>query len=198
MVAAGQTLKWRSEVMKRITICLLAMLVVGCAADPVKMNQVAQEESQRLAKPSKPLSSYGRFELNTMQLAEAVTDKADKVAIARQLEEKIKARLQPLLDEWQAAGNKKPNSGMLLIQPKVEQLRIVSGGARFWVGAMAGDSFIDMDMDIIDAESNTSLARPRINRSASAMGGGWSVGATDKNLLDYIAEIAYQYLVENY
>lgn len=184
--------------MKRIAICLLVMLVAGCASDPARMKKVVQEESQRLAKPSRPLSSFGRFELNTMLLSEAVTAEADKVTIARQLEDKLKARLQPLFDEWQAAGKAKAHGGTLVIQPKVQQLRVVSGGARFWAGAMAGDSFIDMDMDLIDAESKTSIARPRINRNASAMGGGWSVGATDRNLSNYIVEITYQYLVDNY
>jgi hypothetical protein len=177
---------------------VLILFAMGCASNPAKMSEVAQQESQRLAKPSRALSSFGRFELNTMQLAEAVTAEEDKIAIARQLEEKLQARLQPLFDEWQAAGSAKAHSGTLVIQPKVQQLRVVSGGARFWAGAMAGDSFIDMDMDLIDAESKTSIGKPRIYKSASAMGGGWSVGATDRNLLNYMVEITYQYLVDNY
>lgn len=184
--------------MKRIVVCLLVLFVMGCAADPVKLNQVAQEESQRMAKPSRPLSSFGRFEFNTMLLADSVAAEEDKIAIARQLEEKLQARLQPLFDEWQAAGSAKAHSGTLVIQPKIQQLRVVSGGARFWVGAMAGDSFIDMNMDLIDTASKTSIGKPRIYKSANAMGGGWSVGATDRNLLDYMVEITYRYLVDNY
>jgi hypothetical protein len=30
------------------------------------------------------------------------------------------------------------------------------------------------------------------------MSGGWSVGSTDKNLLNYIADISYEYLKNNY
>jgi hypothetical protein len=184
--------------MKRIVVCLLVLFVMGCAADPVKLNQVAQEESQRMAKPTRPLSSFGRFEINAMILDESVAAEKDKIAIARQLEEKLQARLQPLFEEWQAAGKTGAHSGTLVIQPRVHQLRVVSGGARFWVGALAGESFIDMNMDLVDAASNTSIGNPRIYKSASAMGGGWSVGATDRNLLDYMVEITYQYLVDSY
>jgi hypothetical protein len=42
------------------------------------------------------------------------------------------------------------------------------------------------------------VANPRIRRTADAFAGGWSAGATDKDLLDYVADIAYQYLVDSY
>jgi hypothetical protein len=63
---------------------------------------------------------------------------------------------------------------------------------------MAGDSSIDMDLVITAQGTDQQVAKPRIIRSAAAMTGGWSIGKSDQNLLDYIASIAYQYMTVNY
>ena len=61
-----------------------------------------------------------------------------------------------------------------------------------------GDSNIDMDLLITDQSTGQQIAKPRITRTADAMTGGWSVGKSDQNLLDYIASIAYYYMIDNY
>jgi hypothetical protein len=55
-------------------------------------------------------------------------------------------------------------------------------------------------MDLVMTEQGTGqqVAKPRITRSADAMTGGWSIGKSDQNLLDYIASIAYEYMAVNY
>jgi hypothetical protein len=55
-----------------------------------------------------------------------------------------------------------------------------------------------MDLLLTDKPSGTLLTQQRISRSADSMAGAWSIGATDKNLLDYIVDIAYEYLAQNY
>jgi hypothetical protein len=59
---------------------------------------------------------------------------------------------------------------------------------------MAGDSSITMDLELRDAATGVVIAKPSIGRSANAMAGAWSFGATDRNLLDYITNIAMEYL----
>ena len=54
-----------------------------------------------------------------------------------------------------------------------------------------------MDLELKEAATGTVIAKPRIVRNANAMAGAWSVGATDRNLMDYIADIATQYLQDN-
>ena len=61
-----------------------------------------------------------------------------------------------------------------------------------------GDSSIDMDLVITDQGTGQQIAKPRITRSADGATGGWSVGKSDQNLLDYIASIAYEYMKVNY
>lgn len=181
---------------------LISMLLIFCIAGCVTSNsnhhaEIVNTEVSRLPLPSKPFSSYSNFQIKNLLLDNQTLQKDDKITVAKELDSKLQARLLPLLNEW---NNNKMNTGTgtLIITPKLQSLHVVSPGARFWVGGMAGDSRIDMDLIIIDAQTGNEVAKPRINKAASAMGGGWSVGATDKNLLNYITDISYQYLENNY
>lgn len=188
--------------MKKAFVCLMIGLLAGCSSKPEsKENRIvtaAKAESSRLAAPSQPLSAFADFELRPMELSAGVSERKEKVKVAEQLEARLQARLLPLIEQWKADGSRPQTGGTLLIQPKLQALRVVSGGARFWVGAWSGESFIDMNLELIDGATGATIANPRISRTASAMGGAWTIGATDKNLLNYIVEIAHQYLVDNY
>jgi uncharacterized protein DUF4410 len=185
--------------MKKILLCLLLFLgISGCATSNKNHHaNIVNREVSRLSLPIKPLSSYSNFKLENLVLNDETRLKEDKTKVAKELDVKLHAKLLPLLNEW--SSNKNNNeSGTLVIKPQLHQLHVVSAGARFWIGGMAGESRIDMDLKIIDAQTGKEIARPRIMITASAMSGGWSVGATDKNLLNYIADISYEYLKNNY
>jgi hypothetical protein len=180
-----------------ISVALVAV-VTGCASDPGRRLEVAREESARLAAPTTPLSAYGKFELKPIQASPEVANEPRKVAATKDLEARLQARLQPLLAEWNAQGATGPTAAKtLVVQPRVVKLQIFSGATRFFAGALAGDSSIDMDLELFDAAHGVVIAKPRIARSASALAGAWSVGATDRNLMDYIADIACQYLQDH-
>ncbi|MFN2644031.1 MAG: hypothetical protein ABR570_03495 [Burkholderiales bacterium] len=185
--------------MKHFLISLVAVgALIGCASNPARRAAVAMEESRRLAAPTTPLASYGKFELKPMGMSPAVANDTAKVEVVKDLEGRVQARVQPLLAQWNAQAAKNAATGStLIVQPRVMSLRVVSGGARFFAGAFAGDSSIAMDLDLKDAATGALIANPRIERSAGAMAGGWSIGATDRNLMDYIADIAGQYLEDN-
>ena len=105
--------------------------------------------------------------------------------------------MNPLLSEWNTTQSEVAD-GTLSIQTTLTQLKIVSGGARFWAGAFAGDSFIDMDLELVDKQSGEQIASVRIRRDADSMTGAWSIGKSDQNLDDYIVSIVHQYLTDNY
>lgn len=186
--------------MKAKTILAIVILFFTGCAPSYKQNraEIIKQEVSRLTLPSQPLSSYNSFKLEAMVFSEEVTGDNKKVAVANQLEEKLRAKLLPLFEEWGVNKAVAESTGTLLIKPRLHSLKVVSSGARFWIGAMAGDSSIDMNLILVDSKTGNKIASPRIDHSASAMSGGWSVGATDKNLLNYIVEIVYEYLVENY
>lgn len=183
--------------MRIISVLLVAGLLTACAADPAKVEAVAVDEASRLQPPTKLLSMYKTFELQDMTFGEEIKLEDKKMAEAREFEASFKARVGQLLDTWNTA-DRPSSQGQLSIQPHLARLRIVSGGARFWVGGMAGDSFIDLDLRLVDAETGVVVADVRIRRNADAMTGGWSVGKSDQNLDDYIVSITHEYLNDNY
>ena len=184
--------------MKKVMISLLVVFIAGCTSTSEKRAKVAVQESSRLVPPSQRLSLYSNFELEALDMASAVRNDAKKMKVAGQLEEKLRTKLLPLLEKWNSNWGGGDAQSTLLVRPKVASLHVVSGGARFWAGAWAGNSSIDLDLTLVDGDTGSVIANPRINRAASAVGGAWSVGATDRNLLDYITDISYQYLLDHY
>jgi len=181
----------------RYALLVALVVLAGCAANPETVQSVAATESARLNKPSRPFSTFAHYELRPMARGPAVEREAGKVEEAEDLENRMKNVIDPLLAQWEAAPAA-DRSGTLVIEPRLASLKVVSGGARFWAGAWAGDSHIDIDLYITEKESGTIIANPRLKMEADAMAGGWSVGATDQNLLDYVASTAREYLVSNY
>ncbi len=182
--------------MKKLSL-LMMLFLAACAASPEKLNAVAESEAGRLAKPRTALSAFASFELKPMALSPEVKAEPEKVKQAAVLEEKIKAKLEPLFVEW-ASSSKSGRSGTLVVQPEIVELRIVSGGARFFLGGLTGDSHIDLDLRLVDGDSNNEIASPRITRAAGGFVGGLSIGKSDQNLHDYIAHIVHRYMVDNY
>ncbi|MBK8178792.1 MAG: hypothetical protein IPK67_07845 [Planctomycetes bacterium] len=187
---------WRASLLAALS--LAPILALGaCAASPAKINDVARTEAARMMRPSKALSSFASYELKPLALGTDVQADPKKVAESAKLEERLKGEIEPLLTQWRMAPAG-ARSGTLVIEPQLAGIRIISGGARFWAGAMAGDSSIDLDLVLTEKESGLTLAKARVARDASGTAGGWSVGRSDQNLHQYIAAIAREYLVAGY
>jgi len=185
--------------MKKIVISILLLwVIVGCSGKNKNHHaDIVKKKASRLSSCSQPLSSYRDFKVEKMVLSNTIMEKEDKVVAAKTLENKINERIAVLVEEWKK--NPKENqSGTVLIKSELHALRIVGGGARFWIGAMAGNSNISMDLIVVDEATGKEICKPNIDMEANAMTGGWSVGATDKNLLNYIADVSAQYLKNNY
>lgn len=124
--------------------------------------------------------------------------KADprKLAKAQEFEAKFGLHLRDTLKAWNSKSGAEaaPSATKLIIKPGVQSLKIVSGGARVWAGAISGDSNLSVTMQFIDAASGAIVASPTIAKSSSGFAGAWSFGSTDNNLMSYVAETANQYL----
>lgn len=183
--------------MKLPSVIALSVFLVACAADPAKVADVAAAEAERLAPPSRPLSSFANFELAPMVYSDEIKAEEGKMAEAREFENAYQAKLKPLLAEWNS-GIREGASSTLVIESRLTGLKIVSGGARFWAGAFAGDSFIDMDLRLVDKDSGGPVAVVRVYRDADSMTGAWSIGKSDQNLDAYIVSIVESYLKDSY
>ena len=181
----------------RILAIICVLLVTGCAYNPEKGEQAGREESARMETTTKPLSSFKHYDVKPMAMVAEISGDEKKLAEAKLLDEKFQAMMSELIKEW-SADDKSGKAGTLVIQPSLERLRVVSGGARFFVGVFAGGSEIEMDLILTDGVSGSSVGKPRINRESGAWAGAWTFGKADDNLLDYIVEISHQYLLKNY
>ena len=185
--------------MKRFVVPVVVIAVLaGCASDPARRETIIKEQSGRLPPPTAPLSSYGKFELGPIQMVDSVANDEAKAAVAKDLERRMQERMQPIFARWNAdGGNGAAAAKTLIVQPRVTRLRVISGATRAFAGAWAGESSIAMDLELRDASTGAVVASPSIARNADAMAGTWSFGATDQNLLNYIADIASQYLQDH-
>lgn len=73
-----------------------------------------------------------------------------------------------------------PN-GSLLVETKITDMRIVSGAARFWGGALAGSSYINVEIKLMD-EAKTILREKKISSNNNAFAAAWVGGSTDRSL----------------
>jgi len=182
--------------MKKALVCLIVVLLAGCSApaNRGRVTRTARKESSLLATPSHPLS-FGNFELKPVELSPDISSRQEKVKVAKQFEGKLRERVLPLLEQWKAQENSPRTGGTLLIQPRLTVLRIVGAGVRFVAGQYSGQSTLEMDLELTDAATGAVLAKPHIMRTAGA---SMSLRSHDMAQLDYVVEIAYQYLVDNY
>jgi hypothetical protein len=183
--------------MRTLIVITIVGLLTACAADPERVEAVGAAEAERLGPPSKALSTFAAFEVAALVYSDGIKADDGKMEEATEFEGLYRSEIGQLFDGW-TANPKEGSSGTLVLEGTLTGLRVVSGGARFWVGAMAGDSFIDMDLRLVDKSTGEELVRHRVYRDADSMTGAWSVGKSDQNLDQYIVEIVRQYLVNNY
>ncbi|HYD42509.1 MAG TPA: DUF4410 domain-containing protein [Anaeromyxobacter sp.] len=70
----------------------------------------------------------------------------------------------------------------LLVRAELSALRIVGGGTRFWLGAMAGKSDMRFHVTLRDAHSGALVAISEVAEDTNPWGGAWTFGATDRSL----------------
>jgi hypothetical protein len=78
------------------------------------------------------------------------------------------------------AGTQCPN-GSLLVETKITDMRIVSGAARFWGGALAGSSYINVEIKLMD-DGKTVLREKKISSNNNSFAAAWAGGASDRSL----------------
>ncbi len=104
-------------------------------------------------------------------------------------------RINPLIETWKG---RDPPRGTLVIEPTIREIKFISGGSRFWAGAMAGDSAIVVSVVYRDKETGEIVASPEFYQHANAMGGAWSIGGADNAMLNRMAGIIAEFTQANF
>jgi hypothetical protein len=183
---------------RSILALLLILFLPGLAgaADTnmeIRLRDAARADVKLLQPPVTPLTAYARVELMPAEFSQEVQADGRKAKKASLLASRLADEAGKPVAEWN--GRAMPGEGKLIVKPTIERFRIVSGGARFWAGAWAGESGITVTLSIVDAATGSVVASPVISKTANSMAGAWSFGSTDNNLINYITATAREYLI---
>jgi hypothetical protein len=171
---------------------LVAFAATGCATHYIKPSTVENPP------PTERLAAFGPFEMTRVALAPAYAgDGANQKAAAR-IQEYFDQRVGSLVDGW----NKNPKAGQaprsMLIEPRIEHLKFIGGGARFWVGPLAGSSAVIMKVKISEKATGRVVAEPEFFQRAAAWSGAFTIGGQDNAMLARIVTLIADYLGRNY
>ena len=181
------------KIVDRATVTTaVCLMTAGCATSLTELT----------TEPDPPTETFGTFnavELVTTAIAPAFaeTDTNKKAAsrIHEHLVEKLGAVFPNLTLVEDSAGIAETKT--LVIRPVIKEIKFVGRAARFWVGALPGSSAVLMEVRFIDKQSGALVARPEFYRSAGAIRGALTVGATDNTMLAIVANDASTYAASN-
>jgi hypothetical protein len=141
--------------------------------------------------PAEPLSDFQDFQLQPLTSATRAAHETGAInEISTYMQQRVGATLA-------GRDDRNRNGRTREVEPRIEKLKFVGGGARFWVGAFAGSSAVLMKMKLVDAQTGRVIADPEFYQRARAMGGAWTFSGTDHGMLARIATVARQYLQRN-
>jgi len=82
----------------------------------------------------------------------------------------------------------------LLVKVFVPEMRIVSASARFWFGFTVGSSYMNMEVQLIDAASGKVLREKNLSTTANAFASAYSRGATDRSMTEDMGKMLGDYI----
>lgn len=178
--------------LKSFAVFASLMVLGACATTDIKPSAVTN------LPPSERFASFSRFEVKRIQLAPTYSsDEASREATGI-IQKHLDARLNSTVNEWNETGKNAVNPRMLSIEPRIEQIKYLSSGARVLTGAASGSSAVIMRVRYVDTSSGKVVAEPEFFQRAAAMGGAWSFGGTDQDMLRRIADLVSNYTINNY
>jgi hypothetical protein len=179
--------KWRRNCVCLLSLILL-VLMTACAGKEVKSDAQAGSE----VKPDAKAASVQDPPLAKPYRVIVVADFETSAEIAKgypNATQECQANTISALKEkkfYQAVESGKAamarRDGTLLVKAKVTGMRIVSGHARMWGGAFTGSSFMEVDLTLIDAATNTVVREKKLSSANNPWAVAWVGGASDQSL----------------
>ena len=169
-----------------LSLAYMLTFATGCVTDiyaPAATNPA----------PIRAFNEFGNFRLAPVALNPAFASHGYNVSATAAIDRNLRASLIPNMVAWD-----KGEGSTLVIQPSVEEIKFIGGGARFWAGALAGSSVVVMRVTYTDEDTGAVIASPAFYQHASAMGGAFSVGGSDNAMLVRVANLITTYTTDNY
>ena len=182
--------KWKSKSVL-VTILSMLFLIAACGGQPAKPEKQAAEQP-----PDPPLTrTYQHIVVRGVTATpEIEKDYSDAL-------KECQANLVSALESQNAfksvalaKSGKKCPAHSLLVQARVSDIHIVHGAARFWAGAFAGSSYMNIDLKLTDAATGKVIREKEINSSNNAWAAAWTGGSSDRTLPADMGKITAGYI----
>lgn len=172
-----------------MAVCLM-FTSMGVAADNIEASVLANPA------PSQAFAGFDRIEVRPITMgAPYAGQKANDAALVS-----LQANLDQRMHAWLIERNQRAVQGaprVLVIEPRVDKIRFIGGGARFWAGALAGTSRVLMKARITDQTTGALIAEPEFYQHAAGMAGAWTIGGADKAMLARTTTLLADYVKAN-
>ena len=178
---------WRRNCICMISLMLL-VLMTACAGKEVKSDAQAGSEVKPDAKAAKDMDPPLAKPYRVIVVAEFETSaeiakdypNATQECQANTISALKEKKFYQAVESGKAATARR--DGTLLVKAKVTGMRIVSGHARMWGGAFTGSSFMEVDLTLIDAATNTVVREKKLSSANNPWAAAWVGGASDQSL----------------
>lgn len=176
-----------------VVLSVAVLVSAGCASsDSAKETKPARSgKAGPVAQPSTvKFSQFASIELKPFVLAPRHANHEGNQKSARVMDELLQRDLKNIFPNLKvlAAGEEfsKGNTRTLQIEPYIEDIRIISTGARVWVGAMAGGSDLKVKVTYRDSQTGAVIAEPQFGTGVSGWTDTW--GSQGNKMRDQICK----------
>jgi len=178
--------------LSHILAALMVIALGGCATSQTS----SQEQVAAQAPPVTPLENpYGEiivYEIETTPVLKKDYEEALRDCQSTLISSLLKRNKYKRVEA--ANGNETYGKPALLVKLKVSDMRIASGAARFWGGALAGSSYMYIRMKLVDGETQKVVREEDFNSTNNAFAAAWTFGASDRSLPSDMAEMMANYI----
>ncbi|MBU4029534.1 MAG: DUF4410 domain-containing protein [Proteobacteria bacterium] len=179
-----------SSLFKSMAVLFVLFLLVSCVGTQNQPDQAAVPFVKKLAKQYDTLL-FSPFTANA-EIAtgypQAAKELQHSMMTTLQMEKQFK-KIDIVSDNQPADGK------TLIIKANITDLRIVNGAARFWGGAMAGSSGVELNLQLIDSATKKVIRDEKMSSWNNAFGAAWS--GSDNTLLDDMGKIVAQNVIDS-
>lgn len=183
----------RKNLLPLLTGAFAVAFLTGCNTTAVGISNYENPA------PAVALSAYRSFELREITMGEPWAGQEANEKARAKIQAELDLKLKPTIDAWNAeAAPASASRDTLVIEPRVHEVKFIGGAARFWAGALAGDSAIVVKVAYRDKATGELVAEPEFYQHANAFGAAYSFGGTDKAMLNRMGTLIAEYTQRNY
>jgi hypothetical protein len=148
--------------------------------------------------PLEAFSAFNTFDLKPINTQDACSKQAGADSAFQGIQGRLDKILTPVLTEWNQRKKPETATRRLIIEPFCTDAKMIGTAKRIFTGPLSGSSAVVMRVRYTDAASGRVVAEPEFYQRAFAMGGAYSFGGTDRNMLTRMTTLITEYTQNNY